>query len=566
MSNQQAANKGKQKRNHVIQKRDGRSENKHTEENPGQHKVLGAMQRVKGDAYPLVKQSDALTLQRAIGNKSLRNILIQRHRISEGRRGTGEEEDEIQAKPMIQRQAAFGSTTTQLSNNLWGDNRRPAIQRKNGKTATKAGGSKAAGPKAAGPKGAGAKVKAADPLVKKAKKEISSFISGGPYRLNNYVPDTTGGGWGKFDAIYHPGKRLLNINMRIKFNFPDDKAAPGKKMGWFSRIMDAAQRKTRQQAYITSFLNQVHAGWSGQYRFRNVRPPQAVWGKLNPINVKINVSSVQKNQHYLFDAYLKKKGTANVSDNTSSQVEFFAGDLKAQPAFNLGNATAKGEIARVERNLPKIRFANNSAKLDSKYHKDLEFVAHYLKRMNTPKFNIIVVGHANKTGDMTINSPLSILRAQAVEAKLKAYGLTNHVLSSTGVGSVGATADGKWRKVDFQVSVPKGWQNVQDVTLHEFGHMLGLDDEYKYPPDPKTGAIDTRKKASHYGLVKKMFGKNMAEQTSKVGDTDSASVMYGGNEVRITHYVTLWKALYDTAAQGAGPKPKFGWKDWKLIG
>jgi hypothetical protein len=54
---------------------------------------------------------------------------------------------------------------------------------------------------------------------------------------------------------------------------------------------------------------------------------------------------------------------------------------------------------------------------------------------------------------------------------------------------------------------------------------------------------------------------------TKVDPLSSASVMESGNEVRPYHYVTLWQALYDTAAKGGNqPTPAFTWKDWKVVG
>jgi hypothetical protein len=106
-------------------------------------------------------------------------------------------------------------------------------------------------------------------------------------------------------------------------------------------------------------------------------------------------------------------------------------------------------------------------------------------------------------------------------------------------------------------NLPSGWQNQQATVPHEFGHMIGLGDEY-------AGGTPL---ATHHPLVDKAFGNQYADQVAKRGDTDHASIMDGGNDVRIQHYVTFWSALCDTTLNKAKvPNPRFGYKDWKFIG
>ena len=125
------------------------------------------------------------------------------------------------------------------------------------------------------------------------------------------------------------------------------------------------------------------------------------------------------------------------------------------------------------------------------------------------------------------------------------------------MGQAGASDGPEWRKVDITPSLNPGWENVQDVTAHEFGHMIGLGDEYAGGGSPT---------ATHYNLVKKAFGQEYADQVAKRGDTDYASIMEGGNDVRIQHYVTFWSGLAETTLKAPVPDPKFGYDDWKFIG
>lgn len=497
--------------------------------------------------------------------------VAQRHAIPQGRQGVGEEEDEIQTRPMVQRSPAFGQTIAGQGSParfLWGNSRLPAVQRQKGKTK--------APPKGATPKGAPAAkkaVKADDPAVKQAEKEYNKFVSGGPYKSNNYVPDTVDN-FGKFDVVYDPANKLLSANMRVKFVFPDMPIPKGK------TLVDLALApviKSIQDSYVTNFIKHVTTGWSGKFDFRNVREPQSVWGKLNPIRVKVDVQPVKSNQHYTFNKYFtpqidKKTGQGkvpNVESNFTGNVHMYLFDTTKR-GFTGSASIGKEEVVRLQRNLPKIRFASGSAAIDPKYIPDLQFVADYLRRMNRPKFIIGVVGHANKTGKEPENIKFSNMRAQAVMNKLKAFGVNNHTLTASGVGSTGATPDGSWRKVDFAISVDKSFSNVQDVDMHEFGHMLGLDDEYDRG-DARTHTTQHKMKVLQKMLGSKGYGKGKADkyadEIAKIYKEGSAGVMHAGDEVRVYNYVTFWQALTDTATKaGNQPTPAFTWEDWKVTG
>ncbi len=379
--------------------------------------------------------------------------------------------------------------------------------------------------------------------VKKAQKEFAKFIAKGPYKWPNFKISNPG----EFDVLYQPSLNMLNINMKVKFVFPDD---PPSILELLFGI-GGAKRKALQKAYRKSIINSVTKAWSKRYAFQNKRSPQIVWGKLNPTNVKVSVQEVKAGQHFLIEARRKTKGRAQVH---KSATKLYKGDETPQFEFNPG--TRKGELKRVNRINPSpLLFANNSAAIAGAYSPKLKFLATYLKRINNPKFNIKIKGHSSSTGKKTHNKRLSKRRALAVEKALKGTGLNNHNLITTWVGETGATAHKKWAKVVITPEIPAGWKNKQAVDVHEFGHMFGLDDEY----GPG--------KTSHYNLVKKAFGKAYADQVAKKGDTDYASIMEGGDDVRIQHYVTFWSALAETTLKKAPvPTPKLGYKDWKFIG
>lgn len=389
-----------------------------------------------------------------------------------------------------------------------------------------------------------------DAKLYQAKKDFPKFV-GSTYTYPNFTIGLNG----KFDVEYQPAANLANVNVKVKFAFPDDEN-PKPSIGNLFGLLGSAERKAREARHSTyrdNFIKQITAQWSGRYQFKNVREPQSVWGKLNPTSVKVNVVEVDKNPHFTIEVRQKSKGTAQVGGGTA---KLFQGDDVPAPAFN--PSTAQGELTRVKRNTPTpILFANNSATMLPADQAKLQFLGTYLSRINNPKFNFDIVGHASATGNKAKNQTLSEQRAQAVAAVLTGAGATQHKLNTRGEGQTGADKSDQWRKVDVASSIPVGWQNMQDVTAHEFGHMIGLGDEYAGGASPV---------ATHYDLVKKAFGQNYADQVAKRGDTDYASIMEGGNDVRIQHYVTFWSGLCETTMKAPTPDPKFGYDDWKFIG
>ena len=72
--------------------------------------------------------------------------------------------------------------------------------------------------------------------------------------------------------------------------------------------------------------------------------------------------------------------------------------------------------------------------------------------------------------------------------------------------------------------------------------------------------------ARTHALTKAALGQAYADQVAKRGDTDYASIMEGGDDIRIQHYVTMWSTLVDASAKAAVPAPLFGQADWKFLG
>lgn len=363
------------------------------------------------------------------------------------------------------------------------------------------------------------------------------------YTWNNFATGLNG----KFDVVYAPAKNLLDINVKVRFQFP-----------WsLQGMLYRAQGK--DDVYRANYISGIERAWSNRYNFRNVRAPQKVWSRLNPTTVQVNVEEVDKNEHFLIDVDPFNTGRAQVGGGVT---KMYKGDENPQPKFN--PATGQGELTRFNRVNPSpVLFGANSAEISAGDKSQLTFLATYAKRINNPRFDITIAGHSNTVGGGTAagaqrNQQLSQQRAAAVNQHLQNAGMTNHNVTVKAEGQNGAGAGAAWRKATITPKLPAGWQNMQATSEHEFGHMVGLGDEYG-------GAAGAN--ATHYGLTQKAFGKKYADQVAKRGDTDYASIMEGGDDVRIQHYVTFWDALCQvTTSKAQAPTPRFGHNDWKFIG
>jgi outer membrane protein OmpA-like peptidoglycan-associated protein len=137
-------------------------------------------------------------------------------------------------------------------------------------------------------------------------------------------------------------------------------------------------------------------------------------------------------------------------------------------------------------------FANNSSTLDPNEKNHLrQWIISFQATPGTPGSSVSITGRANTTGHITEagrqrNLNLSLARAQEVETFLKTASVegsslrnaSSRINSVVGAGATGAGEEEEWRRVDIVVGSGQG----QNVAAHEFGHMLGLFDEYASTP------------------------------------------------------------------------------------
>ncbi|MGE5594619.1 MAG: DUF4157 domain-containing protein [Hyphomicrobiales bacterium] len=368
----------------------------------------------------------------------------------------------------------------------------------------------------------------------RAERDYNDFVAK-TYKFDNF---RTANGFGRFDVKYDPSAKRVDLTVKVKFEFPDGSPAGGK------------------NAYINNIRNQIQAGWSGKFPFENVRYPNEIWKKLNPVQARVKVRKVNSGEHFLFRAKTSSEGTANV--NARGVVTFFKGDQNAV-TDKMTPETVKGELQQFKKIAPQVTFERDSAIVPETAKTQLKHMATYLKRMNVPKFDITVKAKHERREP----KPLANQREKAVIQELQNGGVNNHNLLAGAAGERGN------RNLEFKPAIDPGFKNTQNITLHEFGHMLGLDDEYAYKSRTLLMKLSGKyHKTDTYDLNKKAFGKEYAQQTGQLFesmDVGSASLMEGGSELRAQHYVTIWDAFVRTAAKATPPAGgAFTHDDWKI--
>lgn len=382
----------------------------------------------------------------------------------------------------------------------------------------------------------------------KAKQDYRTFIA------SNYAKaNFTAGLNGKFDATYRPRRRRLDAEVRVKFVFVDD--LPGAKP-W---------SKARRRLFVTRFMRQVRNAWSGQWQFTNVREPTPAWGRLNPISVRVRAREDNAAPHFVATIHKKDVGEQVVAGTADLDV------LNERPERNPFPATGAAELAALQARIPTpIGFVAGNVDIASAADKaKLEFAATYLHGVRRPAFRLAATGHAaldpaavsprDKRRAARAAMRLSRARVNVVRDILRSKGLGPHRLRTSAKGDRGAAAAPAWDKVVIGSALDPRYVNAYPRAAHEFGHMLGLGDEYTGAGRPVGSA------ATHHAWAKQALGQPLADALAKV-TVDSEGIMQGGSDVRPVHYVTLWAALGAAANTAAVPAPKFTKADFKFVG
>jgi outer membrane protein OmpA-like peptidoglycan-associated protein len=295
-----------------------------------------------------------------------------------------------------------------------------------------------------------------------------------------------------------------------------------------------------ENPWMEQYRQAVTDAWSGQHNFQSRR-----WAELlSSVNVIVNVhKGAQEGDHCAARIIKSPPGGFG-----SAYVSYGAADNARDQGLLMSSSGVGPNATNFLRY--SLQFENNSADLNTAvgtvHGTDAgpdyldKFIADFEAANPAAGVPIQVIGRASSTGSEAYNRALSERRAAAVTTYLRSNGLVGSIdrVTDVGEGETGATEDATWRRVDIVV----GSGEAQNTAAHEFGHMIGLGDEYSSPAAgfyPGAGTpVAVGDPAAHDALAQAMGGG----VTGAVAE-NTDNIMSVGNTVQPQHYATFHKAI-----------------------
>jgi outer membrane protein OmpA-like peptidoglycan-associated protein len=369
------------------------------------------------------------------------------------------------------------------------------------------------------------------------------------YTREDFHPDT---GRGLFDAIYAPGDGDLTITVGIAFNFVDGDPADPKFVAAVGPAAAAAYTpdqftwtRDEQQNWKDNAISQVLALWSGRYTFFTRK---ACWADtLPPVDVEIEIverpAAGAGKAHFVTTVtkWPTDKGRQDAvtppaagADQSTARFHESGADGIENPdsRHRRRTTTSRARYNRVDTDNPGvIRFPQNVTEPSAADKTALRAFGATLGAPDMAPFPVTLTGHSSSEGAADLNMRISEDRARNVSNEIVAGGATRQPQVDA-VGEAGAAPTAEWRRVDIAVGALEA---DQTTVAHEFGHMLGLGDEY---PTSDTGSRPVGTPVAHSPLAERLI----PGQQPILARHDE-SIMSVGEEVRPHHYVTFLEVL-----------------------
>ncbi|MCC4113729.1 DUF4157 domain-containing protein [Aromatoleum toluclasticum] len=417
----------------------------------------------------------------------------------------------------------------------------------------------------------------ADPMAACNKElgEAEKWAKAGPYPAAAQAM-VGAGGRGGFDAQYKPdpveGEGVLDIKQGVAVQFEDllvtagGVAAPNPLLGGtpeltalatrINGIPDAAQRATtlaayqwnnaEQQPWIDDLKTLIESGWSGKHSFFLNKPRWNWLGASVAVKLDVGKRAQAASDHMLTRVYKMPSGEDLTSFGTVDSTNRGADADPRDQTMKLSKTGLEPNFYDTLRE--SVEFAHDSPVLDATAQTTLtNFIAKYngaVANAAHQEIRVDIVGHTSGSGTASHNQTLSESRANAVRDFLTANGFAN-VPTRVHVAARGAAeADPldknkpKDRRVDLLVD---GGQR-QIGALHEWGHALGLGDEYT------SAGTNIGDPTAHDAMVKAMTDASGGHLPGSIRE-HNGGIMSGGNEIRPQHYAPFHNALTTVTAQ-----------------
>jgi outer membrane protein OmpA-like peptidoglycan-associated protein len=356
-------------------------------------------------------------------------------------------------------------------------------------------------------------------------------------------------GYGKFDAYYWPALSLMAAIVKMKFNYVEALNTPPPatliSMWWAGQdIMQFFWTDAQKIQFAQEYRDRVAARWSFQHTFHSKKP---CWPFTASPYIAPRVVDNLADAH--FDVTVRKGsgGSSFQAENPGTPGWRGTGKIDEKDNEEVLNfrskAVARSERERLERAIAGAAASPILFKKDSAVVQPADLVklrtlaaAMSAKNPSDPAIPVTINGFASSEGRLLRNEKLSEDRANAVADVLLDAGVPQPLVI-VGSGPVGAPEYAANRKVEIVPSTrfeSTYTGNRKAPGEHEFGHAIGLPDEYE---NNTTGKLGDKQTA--FTTLAQAAG---VAPPDPWGDRTS-SLMASGVDVLPRHYLTLWEAL-----------------------
>lgn len=310
-----------------------------------------------------------------------------------------------------------------------------------------------------------------------------------------------------------------------------------------SRALAAYQWTAAEQApWLARVEGVVEGAWSGRFDFF-LNQPQWNWlGAEVRVQIDIGARAQAATDHMTVNAYkLPEGGNLNDFDIDNVVRSGSAADARDQ-TLQVGSTAVDPNAFNLLRR--SVYFAHGRSTLTAAARAELDdWVIRYngapghVAHQDVP---IELVGHTSAAGSVADNDKLAQERIDAVQLYLGANGFTNAAARLTPVPRGEAEADPRHpnRATDQRVDILVDHAPRQVVMAHEFGHALGLGDEYGSGGLGGTAGTTPQ----HDAWARAMTHADGTHLPGVVRERNGG-IMASGNEVRPHHYAVFHHAL-----------------------
>jgi len=338
----------------------------------------------------------------------------------------------------------------------------------------------------------------------------------------NHQPST---GIGLFDAWYDPRAGVLKLTVRLHLQFEADEKdrKAGKTHAW---------TPAERVAWTQTALTEMRTTWSERFIMHCAHPG---FDQVPPVRVFVDVHEAPAKEAHFSAIVLKKpSGAQDHVERSEGRTQQIGALLTEQdeaaaiPDISPRDVGYKSEaVAWLKQ--ARVVFPAGSHEIDPLARAILNSCAFTLKRPEVGVWDLGLYGWS--ATDPLEQDPVALAqkRAAVVRDALE----SQQVPGKVSVDGASQTASAHYSSRAVTLS-PRSAHVTAVKVEHEFGHMLGLGDEYQDEAHGRPAGARTE----HTGLVERFL-----PGTPTVRAQDNDNIMSAGSLMKPQHYVTIIEAL-----------------------